>query len=222
MTEQNDNKQVFNKDDAKKALKTLTTFGLQQGSKLANLAGEKMTKWSKQVGQKLDVVRDHHEDDEDDEDDEGPLSGDMSVKSLSDFIKRAAYNKDLGIAMASTASDLPDGFTPDAVLDMDDSKVVFGSETESLQLGDLKFKIVRLSADIESMDLLEVLSDTDDSADASDHGVLVLTGLMSFVLQDMFVDAPVFKPLSGEQTEQYLKMPINFVWSVLVSRKDDF
>lgn len=206
MIKQNDNKQVFNKDDAKKALKTLTTFGLQQGSKLANLAGEKMTKWSKQVGQKLDAVRDHHEDDE------GPLSGDMSVKSLSDFIKRAAYNKDLGIAMASTASDLPDDFTPDAVLDMDDSKVVFGSETESLQLGDLKFKIVRLSADIESMDLLEVLSDTDDSADASDHDVLVLTGLMSFVLQDMFVDAPVFKPLSGKQTEQYLKMPINFVW----------
>lgn len=206
MTEQNDNKQVFNKDDAKKALKTLTTFGLQQGSKLANLAGEKMTKWSKQVGQKLDAVRDHHEADD------GPLSGDMSVKSLSDFIKRAAYNKDLGIAMASTASDLPDGFTPDAVLDMDNSKVVFGSETESLELGDLKFKIVRLSADIESMDLLEVLSDTDDSANASDHGVLVLTGLMSFVLQDVFVDAPVFKPLSGKQTKQYLKMPINFVW----------
>lgn len=206
MTKQNDNKQVFNKDDAKKALKTLTTFGLQQGSKLANLAGEKMTKWSKQVGQKLDAVRDYHEDDD------VPLSGDMSVKSLSDFIKRATYNKDLGIAMASTASDLPDGFTPDAVLDMDDSKVVFGSETESLQLGDLKFKIVRLSADIESMDLLEVLSDTDDSADASDHDVLVLTGLMSFVLQDVFVDAPVFKPLSGKQTEQYLKMPINFVW----------
>ena len=89
MTEQNDNKQVFNKDDAKKALKTLTTFGLQQGSKLANFAGEKMTKWSKQVGQKLDAVRDHHEDDD------GPLSGDVSVKSLSDFIKRAAYNKDI-------------------------------------------------------------------------------------------------------------------------------
>ena len=67
MSEQNNNKQVFNKDDAKKALKTLTTFGLQQGTKFANLAGEKMTKWSKQLGQKMDAVKDARSNNVDDE-----------------------------------------------------------------------------------------------------------------------------------------------------------
>ena len=55
MTE-NQNKS-FTKDDAKRALKTLTSFGIQQGSKFANQAGSKMTEWSKKIGSKLDEAR---------------------------------------------------------------------------------------------------------------------------------------------------------------------
>lgn len=209
MSEQNNNKQVFNKDDAKKALKTLTTFGLQQGTKFANLAGEKMTKWSKQLGQKMDAVKDARSNNVDDEDD--GFGGKMTVKSLTEFINHASSDEELGLAMAATVSDMPDGFTPDSVLDSVNAKIVFGAGSESLELGDLKFRLVRLTSDIETMDLLELLPD-DEHADPEDNGVLVLTGLMSFVLQSAFASAPTFTPLDDDQTDQYLATPINFVW----------
>lgn len=209
MSEQNNNKQVFNKDDAKKALKTLTTFGLQQGTKFANLAGEKMTKWSKQLGQKMDAVKDARSNNVDDEDD--GFGGKMTVKSLTEFINHAASDKELGLAMAATVSDMPDGFTPDSVLDSANAKIVFGAGSESLELGDLKFRLVRLTSDVETMDLLELLLD-DEHVDPEDNGVLVLTGLMSFVLQNAFASAPAFMPLNDDQTDQYLATPINFVW----------
>lgn len=209
MTEQNNNKQVFNKDDAKKALKTLTTFGLQQGTKFANLAGEKMTKWSKQLGQKMDVVKDARSNNVDDED--YGFGGKMTVKSLTKFINHAASDEELGLAMAATVSDMPDGFTPDSVLDSANAKIVFGAGSEPLELGDLKFRLVRLTSDVETMDLLELLPD-DEHTDPEDNGVLVLTGLMSFVLQNAFASAPTFTPLNDDQTDQYLATPINFVW----------
>lgn len=209
MSEQNNNKQVFNKDDAKKALKTLTTFGLQQGTKFANLAGEKMTKWSKQLGQKMDAVKDVRSNNVDDEDD--GFGGKMTVKSLTEFINHAASDEELGLAMAATVSDMPDGFTPDSVLDSANAKIVFGAGSEPLELGDLKFRLVRLTSDVETMDLLELLPD-DEHADPEDNGVLVLTGLMSFVLQNAFASAPIFTPLNDDQTDQYLATPINFVW----------
>lgn len=209
MSEQNNNKQVFNKDDAKKALKTLTTFGLQQGTKFANLAGEKMTKWSKQLGQKMDAVKDARSNNVDDEDD--GFGGKMTVKSLTEFINHAASDKELGLAMAATVSDMPDGFTPDSVLDSANAKIVFGAGSEPLELGDLKFRLVRLTSDVETMDLLELLPD-DEHVDPEDNGVLVLTGLMSFVLQNAFASAPAFMPLNDDQTDQYLATPINFVW----------
>lgn len=209
MTEQNNNKQVFNKDDAKKALKTLTTFGLQQGTKFANLAGERMTKWSKQLSQKMDAVKDAKSNDVDDEDD--GFGGKMTVESLTDFVNHAANEEELGMAMASTVSDMPAGFTPDAVLDSANAKIVFGAASEPLKLGDLKFRLVRLTSDVETMDLLELLPD-DEHADPEDNGVLVLTGLMSFVLQNAFASAPTFMPLDDDQTDQYLATPINFAW----------
>lgn len=209
MSEQNNNKQVFNKDDAKKALKTLTTFGLQQGTKFANLAGEKMTKWSKQLGQKMDAVKDARSNNVDDED--YGFGGKMTVKSLTEFINRAASDEELGLAMAATVSDMPDGFTPDSVLDSANAKIVFGAGSEPLELGDLKFRLVRLTSDVETMDLLELLPD-DEHADPEDNGVLVLTGLMSFILQNAFASVPAFMPLDDDQTDQYLVTPINFVW----------
>lgn len=209
MSEQNNNKQVFNKDDAKKALKTLTTFGLQQGTKFANLAGEKMTKWSKQLGQKMDAVKDARSNNVDDEDD--GFGGKMTVKSLTEFINHAASDKELGLAMAATVSDMPDGFTPDSVLDSANAKIVFGAGSEPLELGDLKFRLVRLTSDVETMDLLELLPD-DEHVDPEDNGVLVLTGLMSFILQNAFASVPAFMPLDDDQTDQYLATPINFVW----------
>lgn len=209
MTEQNNNKQVFNKDDAKKALKTLTTFGLQQGTKFANLAGEKMTKWSKQLGQKMDVVKDARSNNVDDEDD--GFGGKMTVKSLTKFINHAASDEELGLAMAATVSDMPDGFTPDSVLDSANAKIVFGAGSEPLELGDLKFRLVRLTSDVETMDLLELLPG-DEHVDPEDNGVLVLTGLMSFILQNAFASVPAFMPLDDDQTDQYLATPINFVW----------
>ena len=209
MTEQNNNKQVFNKDDAKKALKTLTTFGLQQGTKFANLAGKKMTKWSKQLSEKMDVVKDDKSNNVDDEDD--GFGSKLTVESLTDFVNHAANEEELGMAMASTVSDMPDGFTPDAVLDSANAKIVFGAASEPLKLGDLKFRLVRLTSDVETMDLLELLPD-DEHADPEDNGVLVLTGLMSFVLQNAFASAPTFMPLDDDQTDQYLATPINFAW----------
>lgn len=206
MIEQNNNNQpVFNKEDAKKALKTLTTFGLQQGTKFANVAGEKMTDWSKKLGAKMDAVKKAQKQD-------GDRFGDKpSFDDLSEFVNHAANEEELGLALATTTYDMPNGFTPDVILDSENEDALLGLETDALRLGDLNFRLVHLSAGVKSVDLLELVPE-DGTADPADNGVIILTGMMSYVLQSMFFKVPPMKQLSEDEFKMYAKTPVNFGW----------
>ena len=201
MTE-NQNKS-FTKDDANRSLKTLTSFGIQQGSKFANQAGSKMTEWSKKIGSKLDEARqtvgqhDLH-------DQEGPVDFD-------EFIKSIGSDDDLSMALffGQTLQELPDDFDLMDQLQVKTLSQLRAKESENLMVDDLKFKLIKIEGQYNTVMLLQLVSDETDSNDVDKVGLVLLSAETCDALVDCIEGHIEFRtmPLKG-----YLKQPMHFAW----------
>lgn len=201
MTE-NQNKS-FTKDDAKRALKTLTSFGIQQGSKFANQAGSKMTEWSKKIGSKLDEARqtvgqhDLH-------DQEGPVDFD-------EFIKSIGSDDDLSMALffGQTLQELPDDFDLMDQLQVKTLSQLRAKESENLVVDDLKFKLIKIEGQYNTVMLLQLVSDETDSNDLDKVGLVLLSAETCDALVDCVEGHIAFRPMP---LKGYLKQPMHFAW----------
>ena len=201
MTE-NQNKS-FTKDDAKRALKTLTSFGIQQGSKFANQAGSKMTEWSKKIGSKLDEARqtvgqhDLH-------DQEGPVDFD-------EFIKSIGSDDDLSMALffGQTLQELPDDFDLMDQLQVKTLSQLSAKESENLVVDDLKFKLIKIEGQYNTVMLLQLVSDETDSNDVDKIGLVLLSVETCDALVDCIEGHIAFRPMP---LKRYLKQPMHFAW----------
>lgn len=201
MTE-NQNKS-FTKDDAKRALKTLTSFGIQQGSKFANQAGSKMTEWSKKIGSKLDEARqtvgqhDLH-------DQEGPVDFD-------EFIKSIGSDDDLSMALffGQTLQELPDDFDLMDQLQVKTLSQLRAKESENLVADDLKFKLIKIEGQYNTVMLLQLVSDEIDSNDVDKIGLVLLSAETCDALVDCIEGHIAFCPMP---LKRYLKQPMHFAW----------
>lgn len=201
MTE-NQNKS-FTKDDAKRALKTLTSFGIQQGSKFANQAGSKMTEWSKKIGSKLDEARqtvgqhDLH-------DQEGPVDFD-------EFIKSIGSDDDLSMALffGQTLQELPDDFDLMDQLQVKTLSQLSAKESENLVVDDLKFKLIKIEGQYNTVMLLQLVSDETDSNDVDKIGLVLLSAETCDALVDCIEGHIAFRSMP---LKRYLKQPMHFAW----------
>ena len=201
MTE-NQNKS-FTKDDAKRALKTLTSFGIQQGSKFANQAGSKMTEWSKKIGSKLYEARqtvgqhDLH-------DQEGPVDFD-------EFIKSIGSDDDLSMALffGQTLQELPDDFDLMDQLQVKTLSQLSAKESENLVVDDLKFKLIKIEGQYNTVMLLQLVSDETDSNDVDKIGLVLLSAETCDALVDCIEGHIAFRSMP---LKRYLKQPMHFAW----------
>lgn len=199
---ENQNKS-FTKDDAKRALKTLTSFGIQQGSKFANQAGSKMTEWSKKIGSKLDEARqtvgqhDLH-------DQEGPVDFD-------EFIKSIGSDDDLSMALffGQTLQELPDDFDLMDQLQVKTLSQLRAKESENLMVDDLKFKLIKIEGQYNTVMLLQLVSDETDSNDVDKVGLVLLSAETCDALVDCIEGHIAFRSMP---LKRYLKQPMHFAW----------
>lgn len=193
----------FTKDDAKRALKTLTSFGIQQGSKFANQAGSKMTEWSKKIGSKLDEARQtvgqHNLHDQ-----EGPVDFD-------EFIKSIGSDDDLSMALffGQTLQELPDDFDLMDQLQVKTLSQLSAKESENLVVDDLKFKLIKIEGQYNTVMLLQLVSDETDSNDVDKVGLVLLSAETCDALVDCIEGHIAFRPMP---LKGYLKQPMHFAW----------
>lgn len=156
--------QTFTKNDAKKAFNTLTKFGLQEGSKLANKAGAKLDDWKQKLVQNKNQATDHDRRDHL-ADLEVPLSDPLMFgKSL----KEATAKNEVAKLLGQTYRNFEVNYSMGMLVGSSDYEVWCSN---FVMLGDLQVRLVRVEGRFARVTLLET---NNDALKASDLGLLLL------------------------------------------------
>ena len=115
----------------------------------------------------------------------------------------------MALFFGQTLQELPDGFDLMDQLQVKTLSQLSAKESENLVVDDLKFKLIKIEGQYNTVMLLQLVSDETDSNDVDKIGLVLLSAETCDALVDCIEGHIAFRPMP---LKGYLKQPMHFAW----------